>query len=70
MLDPKNGLAPGDPARTAAEIINSVDQQPAQLQLMLGSQALQSTPQTLRQRIAGYEAQAEPAATTDFPPGD
>ncbi len=38
MLDPKNGLAPGDPARMAAAIINSVDQQPAPLRLMLGSQ--------------------------------
>ena len=25
MLDPENGLAPGDPARMAAAIINSVD---------------------------------------------
>lgn len=70
MLDPKNGLAPGDPARMAAAIINSVDQQPAPLRLMLGSQALQSTLQTLRQRISGYEAQAEFAASTDFPSGE
>jgi hypothetical protein len=29
MLDPKNGLAPGDPARMAARIIESVDVSPA-----------------------------------------
>jgi hypothetical protein len=28
-LDPKNGLAPGDPARMAARIIESVDVEPA-----------------------------------------
>lgn len=69
MLDPKNGLAPGDPARMAARIIESVDVQPAPLRLMLGSQALESTIATLRARIAGYEAQTGLAASTDFPPG-
>ena len=43
MLDPANGLAPGDPARMAARIIDSVDIDPAPLRLMLGSQALQTT---------------------------
>jgi len=68
MLDPKNGLAPGDPARMAARIIESVDTQPAPLRMMLGSQALESTLATLRQRIDGFEAQKELAASTDFPP--
>ncbi len=68
MLDPKNGLAPGDPARMAARIIESVDVEPAPLRLVLGSQALESTLATLRQRIAGFEAQAELAASTDVPP--
>ncbi len=70
MLDPKNGLAPGDPARMAARIIESVDVEPAPLRLVLGSQALQSTITTLRQRIAGFEAQQEVAASTDYPPGE
>jgi NAD(P)-dependent dehydrogenase (short-subunit alcohol dehydrogenase family) len=70
MLDPKNGLAPGDPARMAARIIESVDVQPAPLRMVLGSQALQSTVATLRQRIAGFEAQTALAASTDFPPGE
>ncbi len=70
MLDPKNGLAPGDPARMAARIIESVDVKPAPLRIVLGSQALESTLATLRKRIEGFEAQRELAASTDFPPGD
>jgi hypothetical protein len=69
MLDPANGLAPGDPARMAARIIESVDQDPAPLRLMLGSQALRSTVDTLTHRIADFRAQSDIAASTDFPPG-
>ncbi len=70
MLDPRNGLAPGDPARMAARIIESVDVEPAPLRIVLGSQALASTLTTLRKRIASFEAQTELAASTDFPPGE
>ena len=70
MLDPKNGLAPGDPARMATRIIESVDVEPAPLRIVLGSQALESTIKTLRKRIADFEAQAQLAASTDFPPGE
>jgi len=70
MLDPKNGLAPGDPARMAARIIESADMEPAPLRMVLGSQALESTLTTLRKRIAGFELQAALAASTDFPPGE
>jgi NAD(P)-dependent dehydrogenase (short-subunit alcohol dehydrogenase family) len=70
MLDPANGRAPGDPARMAARIIESVDTEPAPLRLLLGSQALQSTLATLRKRIADFETQTELSASTDFPPGD
>jgi NAD(P)-dependent dehydrogenase (short-subunit alcohol dehydrogenase family) len=70
MLDPANGLAVGDPARMAARIIESADVEPAPLRLMLGSQALQDTIATLRTRIENFEAQAEVAASTDFPPGE
>jgi NAD(P)-dependent dehydrogenase (short-subunit alcohol dehydrogenase family) len=69
MLDPANGLAPGDPARMAARIIDSVDTEPAPLRMVLGSQALDSTIDTLRRRIAAFEGQTELAASTDFPPG-
>ena len=68
MLDPKNDLASGDPARMAARIIESVDVEPAPLRMVLGSQALESTLATLRKRIEGFKAQTELAASTDFPP--
>jgi hypothetical protein len=70
MLDPKNGVAPGDPARMAARIIESAGVEPAPLRLMLGSQALESTLTTLHNRIAAFEAQAKLAASTDFPAGE
>jgi len=68
MLDPGNGLAAGDPTRMATRIIESVEIEPAPLRMVLGSQALQSTIATLKKRIAGFEAQTELAASTDFPP--
>ena len=70
MLDPRNGLAPGDPARMAARIIESVDVEPAPLRIVLGAQALEGTLATLRARIAGFEAQSELAASTDYPAGE
>jgi hypothetical protein len=69
ILDAANGLAPGDPARMASAIIASVDEEPAPLRLMLGSQALASTLAVLNERIADFEEQTEVAASTDFPPG-
>jgi NAD(P)-dependent dehydrogenase (short-subunit alcohol dehydrogenase family) len=70
MLDPANGLAPGDPVRMAARIIESVDLEPAPLRLVLGSQALQSTIDSLAKRIEGFEAQRDLAASTDVPAGE
>lgn len=70
LLDPASGLAPGDPARMAAAIIASASQEPAPLRIVLGSQALQTTIGVLRDRVAGFEAQAGLAASTDFPPGE
>jgi NAD(P)-dependent dehydrogenase (short-subunit alcohol dehydrogenase family) len=70
MLDPANGLAPGDPARMAARIINSASTDPAPLRIVLGSQALATTLDTLRKRIADFETQTELAASADFPPGE
>jgi len=43
---------------------------PAPLRIILGSQALQTTVGVLQDRIAGFEAQADLAAPTDFPPGE
>jgi hypothetical protein len=70
MLDPANGLAPGDSARMAARIIDSADTEPAPLRMMLGSQALESTIATLRARIEDLQTQTDLAASTDFPPGE
>ncbi|XVV10147.1 SDR family oxidoreductase [Actinoplanes sp. CA-131856] len=70
MLDPANGLAPGDPARMGAAIIDSVDISPAPLRMILGSQALDSTIKVLQDRVARFEAQRELAASTDFPTGE
>ena len=70
MLDSANGLAVGDPARMAAAIIESVDQQPAPLRMVLGSQALDSTISALETRLADFRTQTDSAASTDYPPGE
>ena len=69
MLDPANGLAPGDPARMAARIIESVDIEPAPLRMVLGLQALAGTITTLRKRIEDFEGQVDLAATNRLPTG-
>ncbi len=66
MLDPANGLAPGDPAKMAQHIIESTEKTPAPLRMVLGSQALSATIQRLSERIADYETQKELAASTDI----
>ena len=70
MLDPAAPPAPGDPARMATRIIDSVDIEPAPLRMVLGFQALASTLATLRKRVADFETQTELAASTDYPAGD
>jgi NAD(P)-dependent dehydrogenase (short-subunit alcohol dehydrogenase family) len=70
MLDPAAPPAPGDPARMATRIIDSVDIEPAPLRMVLGSQALASTLATLRTRVSDFETQTELAASTDYPAGD
>ena len=65
MLDPSKGLAPGDPAKMAARIIESVDKEPGPLRMVLGSQALAATIQRLEERVADYKTQTELAASTD-----
>lgn len=66
MLDPKNGLAPGDPVKMAERIIESVELNPAPLRMVLGSQALDATLTRLKARIADYEKQTELAASSDI----
>ncbi len=65
MLDPSKGLAPGDPAKMAARMIESVDIYPAPLRQVYGSQALNATIQRLEERVADYKTQYELAASTD-----
>ncbi len=65
MLDASKGLAPGDPAKMAARIIESTEKEPAPLRMVLGSQALEATITRLEERIADYRTQTELAASTD-----
>lgn len=67
MLDPANGLAPGDPVRMATRIIESVDINPAPMRIILGSQAHRATIDVLEKRLADFEKQKNDAASTDFP---
>ena len=67
MLDPANGLAPGDPRVWPPRIIESVEVEPAPLRMILGSQALATTMKVLTERLAAFEAQADVAASTDYP---
>ena len=57
-------------ARMAARIIESVDVEPAPLRMVLGSQALAGSIAALEGRLAGFRAQTELAASTDFPAGE
>jgi len=70
MLDKSRGLAPGDPARMAARIIESVEIEPAPLRQIYGSQALAATIERLEERVADYRTQTALAASTDFPQGE
>ena len=65
MLDKSKGLAPGDPAKMATRIIESVEKDPAPLRMVLGAQALAATIQRLEERVADYKTQTELAASTD-----
>lgn len=66
MLDPKNGLAPGDPNKMASRIIEVADQENTPLHLVLGSQALQATIDRLSERLQEYQGEKEVAKSTDI----
>lgn len=66
MLDPAKGLAAGDPAKMASRIIESVDRPDTPMHMVLGSQALSATIETLEKRLAEYKKQTEIAGSTDF----
>jgi NAD(P)-dependent dehydrogenase (short-subunit alcohol dehydrogenase family) len=65
MLDANAGLAPGDPGKMADFMIDSIDQEPAPLRLLLGSDAWQRTTKVVADRLAGFQAQEKLAASTD-----
>lgn len=67
---PARAWAPGDPAKMAQRIIESVNQNPTPLRMVLGSQALRATIERLEERLADYKTQTELAASTDFPAGE
>lgn len=56
----------GDPAKMAAAMIASVDDEHAPLRLVLGSDAHRFITTALRERLAEIEPQAEAAASTDW----
>jgi short-subunit dehydrogenase len=66
MLDKSKCLAPGDPAKMAQRIIESVDITPAPLRMVLGSQALSATLERLESRLADYKTQTALAKSTDI----
>lgn len=66
MLDPKNGLAAGDPVRMASRIIEAGDDEAAPLRIVLGFQALHATLETLEKRLAELRTQEDLARSTDF----
>ena len=57
-------------AGLATAIIDGVDQTPAPLRMVLGSQALAATLKALEGRLADFQTQEDLAASTDYPPGE
>jgi NAD(P)-dependent dehydrogenase (short-subunit alcohol dehydrogenase family) len=56
LLQSSDYQAPGDPVRMAAAMIDSLNQTPAPLRLILGSDYQERIAQALKQRLAGGQA--------------
>ncbi|NEB36506.1 SDR family oxidoreductase [Streptomyces sp. SID14515] len=56
---------PGDPVKVAAKVIDSAEQKPAPMRLVLGSDSYQAGTAALRNRLAQVEPQRASAAETD-----
>jgi NAD(P)-dependent dehydrogenase (short-subunit alcohol dehydrogenase family) len=67
MIKDTSRLPPGDPAKMAKIIIDSVDQEPAPKRIALGSDAYGAIHKALTDRLSALEAQRELAFSTDFP---
>jgi hypothetical protein len=57
---------PGDPVKVAVRVIESMDQKPAPLRLVLGSDSYRTVTAALRDRLAQVASQETTAASTDF----
>jgi NAD(P)-dependent dehydrogenase (short-subunit alcohol dehydrogenase family) len=67
MLTDTSRLPPGDPAKMAKVILESVDQTPAPKRIAMGRDAYGAIHKALTDRIAELEAQKNLALSTDFP---
>lgn len=67
MIRDTSRLPPGDPAKMATIIIDSLNQNPAPKRIALGSDAYGAIHKALSDRLAALEAQKEVAFSTDFP---
>jgi NAD(P)-dependent dehydrogenase (short-subunit alcohol dehydrogenase family) len=67
MIKDTSRLPPGDPAKMAKVIIDSVDLDPAPKRIALGSDAYGVIHKALTDRLSALEAQREIALSTDFP---
>jgi NAD(P)-dependent dehydrogenase (short-subunit alcohol dehydrogenase family) len=67
MIKDTSRLPPGDPAKMAEIIIDTVEQNPAPKRIALGSDAYGAIHKALTDRLSALEAQQEVAFSTDFP---
>jgi NAD(P)-dependent dehydrogenase (short-subunit alcohol dehydrogenase family) len=66
IVEDGSRVPPGDPAKVARAMIDSVDQTPAPKRLALGSDAYTMIHKALTERLAALEAQKDLASSTDF----
>jgi hypothetical protein len=69
MIEAREAVPAGDPAKMAAVIIAGAGQDPAPARIALGSDSFAIIRRALTGRLAVLEAQEELARSTDFPPG-
>jgi NAD(P)-dependent dehydrogenase (short-subunit alcohol dehydrogenase family) len=67
MMKDTSRLPPGDPAKMADIIVESVDQTPAPKRIALGSDSYAAIHKALTDRLAVLDAQKDLAFSTDFP---
>jgi NAD(P)-dependent dehydrogenase (short-subunit alcohol dehydrogenase family) len=70
MIESGTQLSPGDPAKMAAAIIASADQNPAPKRIVLGTDSFNMITGALTARLADVQAQKDSASATDYPVGE